>query len=350
VTRIVRLAQVGLANHYNAYGFAEELAAGVDGVQLVGVTDPDEKQAEEFADRYCPGGWSSDLQDLITRPDVDAVIVSSPTAQHADHVDLAARHGKPVLLEKPIATCLTDARRIESAARESVVMMAYTMPHLPAARDAVEAVRRGDIGRPLTAFYTVRVPVDAVTEAPGAGVMGWYGERPQSGGGGFLDHGVIFADFLCRLFASEPVSVQATITTFNPTLSVEDYGIATYTLRSGAVVTIESTWHAPVGIGEAFEHEHCRITGTEGELTLRPSAHPQLEVHSLGQGNPRRTGYDYLGADRYDISLRRTLEDFAAVVRGDQELRSTAALGRRALQMMLAAYEASESGRVISLA
>jgi predicted dehydrogenase len=346
----LRLGQVGLANHYNAYGFAEELAAGIDGVELVGVTDPDLQQAKDFADRYCAGAMSSSPAQLITRGDVDAVIISSPTAQHADHVELAARHAKPVLLEKPIASCLTDARRIETAAKDTTVMMAYTMPHLPAARDALEAVRRGEIGRPLTAFYTVRVPVDAVTGAPGSSVMGWYGERPQAGGGGFLDHGVIFADYLCGLFASEPVNVQATITTFNPDLSVEDYGIATYTLQSGAVVTIESTWHAPVGVGEVFEHEHCRVTGTHGEMTLRPSAHPQLEIHSLRQGSSLKTGYDYVGADRYDVSLRRTLETFAAVVRGEKELQTTAAHGRRALQMMLGAYEASDAGHVITLA
>jgi hypothetical protein len=85
-------------------------------------------------------------------------------------------------------------------------------------------------------------------------------------------------------------------------------------------------------------------------MTLRPSAHPQLEIHSLRQGSSLKTGYDYVGADRYDVSLRRTLETFAAVIRGEKELHSTAAHGRRALQMMLGAYEASDTGHVIALA
>src|SRR3712207_845902 len=106
---------MGLHNHYHAYPFADELARGIEGMRLVAVADEREALARSFAERYCPGQATTDYEALVARDDVDAVIVTSYTSAHADHVELAAAAGKDVLLDKPIATTLDDARRIVAA-------------------------------------------------------------------------------------------------------------------------------------------------------------------------------------------------------------------------------------------
>src|SRR5262249_43098998 len=130
----LRIGIVGLHNHYHAYPFADYLRRGIDGLRLVGVADERTDLAKEFAATYCDGDWTGDYAELIRRDDVDAVIITSYTSAHADHVELAAAAGKHVLLDKPIATTMADARRIVEASGQVKIMMAYLLRYLPAYR------------------------------------------------------------------------------------------------------------------------------------------------------------------------------------------------------------------------
>ena len=132
----LRLGIVGLHNHYHAYPFADQIGKGIDGVRLVAVADERRELAKSFGERYCDGDWTTDYAQLIQRDDIDAVIVTSYTSAHADHVELAARAGKHVLLDKPIATNLADAKRIVEAGKSVKIMLAYLLRYLPAYRQA----------------------------------------------------------------------------------------------------------------------------------------------------------------------------------------------------------------------
>src|SRR5689334_10463871 len=187
----LRMAIAGLHNHYHAYPMADYLVRGeVAGARLVAVADERERYARQFGEQYCDGDWTTDYEALLTRDDVDAVIVTSYTSAHADHVELAAAAGKPVLLDKPIATTMADAERIVEAGTRVKIMLAYLLRFLPAYLQVKDAVDQGAVGDLVSGFYSIRFPVGAITDRPGVTEQGWYTDPIRGGGGGFLDHGV----------------------------------------------------------------------------------------------------------------------------------------------------------------
>ncbi|SDL73767.1 Gfo/Idh/MocA family protein [Nonomuraea jiangxiensis] len=342
---------VGLHNHYHAYPFADYLRKGVDGLRLVGVADERTDLAKEFAATYCDGDWTGDYAELIQRDDVDAVIITSYTSAHADHVELAAAAGKHVLLDKPIATTMADARRIVAASGQIKIMMAYLLRYLPAYRRVLDAVRQGAVGDLVSGFYSIRFPVGAITDSPHTDSQGWYADPIRGGGGGFLDHGVHFTDFFRWFFGQEAVAVTAHIGSLTyRDLGVEDYGIATYTMDGGAIVTVESTWHAPDYFGPLSSPDHASLSGTRGEIELHYQKSPQIELQGVDEPWTGRQYFDLVGEERYEACYRDLLVAFADYVNGGEpDGVPTAEDGLRALEMILAAYESHRTGTRVSL-
>jgi len=342
----LRLGIAGLHNHYHAYPFAQHLVAGIPGLKLVAVADERAELAREFSDVFCAGDWTTDYEALIKRRDIDAVIVTSYTSAHADQVELAADAGKPVLLDKPISTTMRDADRIVEAGRRVPVMLAYLLRYLPAYRQVHEAVKAGAVGELVSGFYSIKVPAGFIKDSPKATEQGWYADPVKGGGGGFLDHGVHFTDFFRWFFGSEPKSVTAHIGSLTyKDLGVEDYGIATYTLESGAIVTVESTWHAADWFGPLSSPDHASLSGTRGEIELHYQKSPQTEIQGVDEPWTGRTYHDFVGDDRYERCYRDLLIEFGDAVREGRQPVPDAEDGRVALEMILAAYEAAETGR-----
>jgi predicted dehydrogenase len=345
----LRLALIGLHNHYHAIPFADELQKGIDGMQLVAVSDEREWLAKDFGDRRFGGDWTTDSMALIARPDIDAVIVTSYTSAHADQVEAAAALGKHVLLDKPISTTLADADRIVAAGAKVKILMAYLLRFLPAYREALAAMKKGAIGKPVSGLYSIRVPAEFIKDHPGADHLGWYADPVKGGGGGFLDHAVHFTDFFRWFFESDPVSVVSTIGNLTyPELGTDDYGIATYTLASGAIVTVESTWHAGGWFAPLTSPDRATVNGTRGEIELHYQKSPQIEIQGVDAPWRERRYVDYTGPDRYEACYRNLLVEFRDVIREDRAPVPSAADGRAALEMVLAAYAAQDLGKRIT--
>ncbi len=173
----------------------------------------------------------------------------------------------------------------------------------------------------------------------------------RGGGGGFLDHGVHFTDFFRWFYAAEAVSVTAQMGSLTyKDLGVEDYGIATYTLDSGAIVTVESTWHAADYFGPLASPDHASLSGTRGEIELHYQRSPQTEIQGIDPPWVGRQYLDLVGEERYEACYRDLLIAFGEFVRGgNPDDLPTAQDGLRALEMILAAYESDRTGRRVAL-
>ena len=84
--------------------------------------------AEEFAKRYGYQKWTTNLSEALADPQIDAVIVASPSEQHAEMALACIEHGKPTLLEIPIAMNLADAERVVAAAEQHHVTLGMVHP------------------------------------------------------------------------------------------------------------------------------------------------------------------------------------------------------------------------------
>jgi predicted dehydrogenase len=346
----VRLGVLGLHNHYHIYPMAEYLRRVIDGIQLVAIYDERKELAEDFAKSYNVPNIYGSREDLLSQPEVDAVLVMSYTASHHDDVLACAKHGKHILLDKPIAINSREALEMIQAAEEAnvVFMMAYLIRYLPAYQKAKQLIKSGAIGRPLTMKISIRCPLGFIRDNPQATDPGWYTDPKRGGAGGFLDHGIHYADTMRYLLGSEPVKVFGKVSklTDHP-IEVDDYGVCVVTTDSGQIVTIESTWHAPQWYAPLTSQEECLIVGTEGELHIHYQKSPQLEVS--GNGIAGREYYDWLGEERYEVCYRDVLIDFAAAIRGGHQAPVTGRDGQLALAVIEGAYLSSQTGRETNL-
>ena len=118
---------------------------------VVHVMRRDAGRARDFAERHGVARWSTDAQAVLDDPEVTAVYVATPTAWHAGYAVAAARAGKHVLVEKPMAMSAAEARGMVEAAEAAGVRLwvAYYRRALPRFVKVRELVASGVLGRLL---------------------------------------------------------------------------------------------------------------------------------------------------------------------------------------------------------
>ncbi len=170
-----------------------------DGAELLGVASRDLSRAEAYAAEWdIPRAYGS-YDDLLEDPRIDAVYISLPNSLHAEWTIRAAKAGKHVLCEKPLALSVAECERIARAAEAAGVVAAEAVMYLyhPLVHRARELVREGAIGR----LTLVRGSYSFVLDNPRN--VRW---RPELGGGALWDVGSYPVSFV-RTIAGEPDEV-----------------------------------------------------------------------------------------------------------------------------------------------
>ncbi len=162
------------------------------GGEVVSVMSSNAERGAKYAADHGIAKSVSSLDALVGDPEVYAVYISTTNELHLSQALAAARAGKHILCEKPLALTLSDAHAMVKVAREAGVVMG-TNHHLRNAashRAMRDAIASGRIGRPLSArvFHAVYLPPH---------LQGWRLDRPDAGGGVILDITVHDADTLC---------------------------------------------------------------------------------------------------------------------------------------------------------
>ncbi len=341
----VRLAVIGAgligARH------AALIAADAD-CALVGLSDPDPARAGVAADLGVP--CYAALEQLLDRAHPEGVIIATPTATHAAIALTCAARGVPMLVEKPIADSLAQARRIvTAAAHHSVaVLVGHHRRHNPLVQRTRGLVGDGSLGRLVgfSALWTLLKPDDYYTVA-------WRRERP--GGGPLLINLIHDLDSL-RFIAGEVASVYARTSAAVRGLPVEDSLSLCLTLAGGALGTVLASdatpapwsYEATTAENPTYCHvpEACyQFVGTDAAL-----AFPRMELWRYAAGQPR--GWTQ-PLERHRLAvptadpLRAQLAHFCQVVRGQAEPLVSAEEGARSLAVALAAQTSAETGAAV---
>ncbi len=124
---------------------------------LVAIADPDERQSAHVRD-LAPSARRLSVDEILASRDIDAVVIATPASTHVDLALAAFAADKHVLVEKPLATSLVDARRIgvASARSKRIGMVGHLMVFHPAVRRIRELLRSGTLGDPYY-LHTTRV-------------------------------------------------------------------------------------------------------------------------------------------------------------------------------------------------
>jgi 1,5-anhydro-D-fructose reductase (1,5-anhydro-D-mannitol-forming) len=276
----------------------------------------------------------SALPDLLAA-DIDAVYISTTNELHLEQALAAAKAGKHVLCEKPLALTTADARRIVDACKDAGVVMGtnHHLRNAGAHRAMREAIAAGRIGRPIAArvFHSVYLPET---------LQGWRITRPEAGGGVVLDITVHDADTLRFVLNDDPVEISAfTQAGGMAGGGLEDGAMCVWRFRSGVIAQSHEGFTTPFA-GTGFE-----VHGTLGSLFAK-DVMTQKPVGSVTLRTAQ--GEEELSFDREDL-YTRSLRAFHAAIRGEGRPAATGEDGVWSLACAEAALESARTGRTVKI-
>jgi 1,5-anhydro-D-fructose reductase (1,5-anhydro-D-mannitol-forming) len=302
----------------------------------VGVYSSSRERGQEYAVSNGLEKAYGTLDELLDDPEIDAVYVSTTNELHAPQTIAAARAGKHVLCEKPIAVTLPDALKMQEACDEAGVVLA-TNHHFRAA-PTLDAMRRliadGAIGDVVAArvFHALLLPEELQT---------WRLDRPDAGAGVVLDITVHDTDTIRFLLDDEVVEVTAL--TANQGLAqraVEDSVMGVLRMRGGQLVSFHDSFTVP------HASPSIEIHGTTGSLY----GHNVLRPEPVGEVQLRRgTEIEEIVVTERKPLYVEAVRRFNSAVRGEGEPLATGRDGIASLAVALAALESANTGRTVEL-
>jgi 1,5-anhydro-D-fructose reductase (1,5-anhydro-D-mannitol-forming) len=251
----LRWGLVGLGRHVT-----EEIVPAMrrsTAAEIVACAGRDVSAAGAFAERFAIARVHDALEDLMLDRDVEAVFVATPNALHAAVVLAAARAGKHVLCEKPLALTVADGRAMVAACREAGVQLRVGL-HLRFERSLQrisEILQSGAIGAPRA--------LSIERTAPLAERVPWRAD-PEQGGGILFDVGVHLLDLVPRLLATEITAISGLAIPEPGSGRSADTITILLRLRNGVQATIRVSRETP------FAGNDLVAVGTAGVLRTGP--------------------------------------------------------------------------------
>jgi predicted dehydrogenase len=209
----LRVGIVGLV-HGHVQGFFEHSLHNPE-IEIVGIAEPDRSLSSQYAKRYGldPSLLFPDLEAMLESTHPQAVLVYTNTFDHRHVVEICARHGVHVMMEKPLAVSLDDAKAIEKAAAASKiqVLINYETTWYPsnrAAHDLVHEPALGDV-RKVVVHDGHSGPKEI---GVGPEFLSWLTDPKLNGGGALFDFGCYGADLMTWLMDGQlPETVTAVV-------------------------------------------------------------------------------------------------------------------------------------------
>ena len=312
---------------------AENVKSSVSGARLAAVADPDprarQRAASDLDARAC-----ATVDELLARGDVRAVVVASPARFHEEHAVAAARAGKDVFVEKPIATTLEAADRVIAAAHRAKVRLqvGFQRRYDPAYAEAHRLVSSGALGRPI--FYRgINRDLDAPVGPPGS----------MASSDILTESAIHDLDGARWMMADEVAALRASLATIgDPTVApAPNLTMVELHFVRGAIAHVE----ALRGARYAYDIR-SEILCEKGTLLVGGFAQTMLTVlHAGERHDDLYPGFLERYAEAYALELR----DFVSGMRERRPPAVTGEDGRRALEIALAAGRSAEQGSEVRI-
>ncbi len=237
----------------------------------------------DAAAKYGWEEWSTSWEKVVARKDIDLVDVSTPGDLHMPIAIAAAKAGKAVISEKPLANTLPEAKKMLAAVQKAGVvhMICHNYRKAPAVGLAQQLIAKGTLGRiyHFRGTYLQDWPVD-----PKLPLL-WRFDKAKSGSGALGDLASHVID-LARFVVGEITEVSSTLETFikerpllnNPKkkghVTVDDTSLSLVRFANGAVGTIEATRFAP----GRKNYNRFEVNGSKGSLGFNLERMNELEL------------------------------------------------------------------------
>lgn len=320
-----------------------ETIAAIDGLRLSAVCDSVEERARSAGEKY-EVPWFTNYEKMLAEAECDVVAIATPSGLHPAQGILAAKAGKHVISEKPMAITLSSADELVNACDAAGVhLFVVKQNRLNATIQLVKrAMDKGRFGRMYMANATVRWarPQEYYDQAPWRGT--W-----EFDGGAFMNQASHYVDLVQWLMG--PVeSVMAKTATMARRIEAEDSGAALLKFRNGAIGVLEVTMLTfPKNLEGSIT-----LLGEKGTVKIGGTAVNKIEHWQFA---------DYDDDDRlveqastnptsvYGFGHVPYYRNVLAVLRGEAAADTDGRAGRKSLELILGIYESAKTGREVPL-
>jgi UDP-N-acetyl-2-amino-2-deoxyglucuronate dehydrogenase len=336
----IRVALVGCGrisrNHLDAI-------SRIDGLQLAGACDLVVDRARAAGEEY-DVPWFVSFDEMLASVECDAVAICTPSGLHPAHGIAAARAGKHVICEKPMAIALSAADDLVQACDDAGVQLFVVKQNRlnPPIQLVKRAIDKGRFGKIFLANTTVRWtrPQEYYDQAP------WRGTWAHDGGA-IMNQASHYVDLIQWLLG--PVeSVMAKTATLARRIETEDTGIAILKFRSGALGVIEVTMLTyPRNLEGSLT-----ILGENGTVKIGGTAVNRVEHWTFADYDDDDKLVDATGTNPpnvYGFGHEGYYRNVLAVLRGEAHADTDGREGRKSLELILGIYESARTGRDVAL-
>jgi predicted dehydrogenase len=332
-------------------GFHAKAIADLRGAHLAACFDTVPAAAERLAGQtgcraYC------ELDAMLADPRVDVVTIGTPSGAHMEPALAAARAGKHVIVEKPLEVTLKRCDAMIRACEKSGVVLATIFPSRfhESARLLKKAVDQGRFGRLTLGDAYVKWHRTQQYYDSGA----WRGTWQLDGGGALMNQAIHSVDLLAWLMGPVRQVTAHTATLAHERIEVEDVAVATLHFASGALGVIEATTAAYPGTLKQIE-----LHGSQGsavmteedlvrwEFARRRGSDDALLERMSGRTKTGGGASDPAAIGHHGHSL--LFQDVVTAIRRGRQPLVDGHEGRRSVEIILAIYQAAETGRAVAL-
>lgn len=305
----------------------------VEGAKVVAVCDPDQERASQASSKLGGVPTFANHNDMLSLSEVNAVIIASPNSQHAPQACDAAKAGKHIFCEKPMAPTLEECDRMIQAAKEAGVklMISQVLRFFPVFQETIRLVSSGVIGEPRA------VRIARTGGAKGIFESGWRTKYAHTGGilMEINAHELDFMRVLCgdvELVNAVADQIVHGVYDYHDTFFVE------MRFRSGAIGCLHSS------IADSIGGYHMVIQGTKGTLMNEGFGGPIRYAEFDGEQKVIQAS-EIQAEEPYHHELRL----FVEAVLEDKEPPITGLDGRAAVELAIAAYRSANTRNTVRL-
>jgi predicted dehydrogenase len=299
--------------------------------QVTALVSGHRDKAEKYAAEYNIPAHSiynyENYDQIAQNPAIDAVYIALPNSMHAEYTIRAAKAGKHVLCEKPMATSVKDSQAMIDACRAAhkKLMIAYRCQYEPTNLRAIELIRSGKLGK-IQAIESANGFYETLGE--------WRLNGKLAGGGPLMDMGVYSLNASRFLTGEEPTEFQAYSSVidkdgrFN---DVEENLSWTMRFPSGVLASCNTTYGANM---PGF----VRVHGSNGMLHLEPAfGYEGIRLRAQVKGEP---AIDETDPAKDPAEFAREADHFSECLFADKEPKTNGEEGLRDMQYMAHIYHA----------
>ena len=307
--------------------------------RLVALVSGEEAKAKRLAGQFhAKSHYGYDgYGECLKNPEIEAVYIATPPGEHENCTVQAARAGKHVLCEKPLAATVDQCRRMVRACRDNAVqlMTAYRKYFEPGSLALKKLISTGELGRIdiiHTAFTEFRPAGDA---SPG-----WLFKRKLSGGGPLMDIGVYCVNTCRWLVDEDPVAATGVSWSRDRKRFKEvEEGIAfRLDFPSGMVLQGTASWGSVLS-------SFVQVHGEQGWASLSPAFAFEDDRMLTGKISGRWIAEEFTAIDEFALEL----DAFAACIREKRKPEPDGVQGMRDIVILDAIYRAAKRGRRVGI-